>query len=452
MISIVLKDKLMKRRTLLVCILILPLLCQQRICSAQEVLLLEDAVKIALANNYDIRLSSNVALISKNNVSLANAGILPTLGGNLSTNNAIQNSTQIQADGTQTQRTGAKNSNINYGVNLNWTIFNGFQMFARYAQLKELEKQSEANQQEAITMTISNVIRGYYDLVQQQQQIRANDSALSLSRYRLGIAATRYEIGQAARLEVLNARVDLNTDTTNYLNQLALYRNAKIRLNEVMARDVNIDFRVVDTIIIDRALVLDALLTQAQQQNPTLQSVLIGRRVAELNLKQVKGQRYPAIGLNTGYNFTESQSALGFATQNSGRGFNYGITASVNIFNGFLQRRNEQNAAILISNADLEYKKLALNISSQLSSGYQTYTTSLALVKLEESNADIARQNMEITLDKFRYGNITPLEFREAQRNYINAVVRFSNAQLQAKLAEVSLKELAGNISIQEIL
>ena len=415
---------------------------------AQAILTLEEAVRIALENNYDIRLAANEVNFNKNNISLANAGLLPSLNGVLTTNNAIQNSRQIQANGNETVRNGARNSSFNYGVNLNWTIFNGFQMFARYNQLKVIREQSEADLQTAVVNTVSNVVRGYYDLVQQQQQISANDTAIKLSRYRLQIASTRYEIGSAAKLEVLNAQVDLNTDTTTYLKQLALYRNAEISLNEIMARDVTIDFRVVDTIIVDGQLPLAPLLATALRQNPSLQSVLFGKQIAELNLKQVKGQRLPVIGLNSGYNFTDSRSALGFATQSTGRGFNYGVNASVPIFNGFLQRRNEQNAKILVANAELQYEQLELNIRSQLSSSYQTYLTNVALVSLEESNADIARQNLDITLAKFKYGNITPLEFREAQRNYVNAVVRFSDAQLQAKLAEVSLKQLSGNITL----
>lgn len=416
--------------------------------SAQQVLTLEDAVKFALENNYDIRLSANLVKINSNNVSLANAGILPVVGGNFNTNNAIQNSTQVQSNGTETVRNGAKNSNINYGVNLNWTIFNGLQMFSRYEQLKELRKQSEADLQAAVFATVSNVIRAYYDLVQQQQQLTANDTALNLSHYRLRIAKTRYEIGQAAKLDVLNALVDLNTDTTNYLKQTELYKNAKTNLNALIARDINAEFIVADSIQIDQELALDSLLVMAQRLNPGLQSVLIGKRVAELNLKQVKGQRYPAIGFSSGYNFTDSRSALGFATHTSGKGFNYGITATVNIFNGFIQHRNEQNAALQVSSARIQYEQLELNIRTQLTTAYQSYLTSLALVRLEASNTDIARENMDITMDKFKYGNITPLEFREAQRNYIDAVVRFSNARLQAKLAEVALRQLAGNINI----
>ena len=426
---------------------LLPLLASVKT-HAQKVLTLEEAVRIALENNYDIRLAANEVNFNENNISLANAGLLPSLNGVLTTNNALQNSTQVQANGTETVRIGARSSSFNYGVNLNWTIFNGFQMFARYNQLKAIRDQSEADLQTAVVTTVSNVVRGYYDLVQQQQQLSANDTAIKLSRYRLQIASTRYEIGSAAKLEVLNAQVDLNTDTTTYLKQLALYKNAKISLNEIMARDVTVDFRVVDTILVDGQLTLAPLLATALRQNPSLQSVLLGKQIAELNLKQVKGQRLPVIGLNSGYNFTDSRSALGFATQNTGRGFNYGVNASVPIFNGFLQRRNEQNAKILVANAELQYEQLELNIRSQLSSSYQTYLTNVALVSLEESNADIARQNLDITLDKFKYGNITPLEFREAQRNYVNAVVRFSNAQLQAKLAEVSLKQLTGNIDL----
>ncbi len=69
------------------------------------------------------------------------------------------------------------------------------------------------------------------------------------------------------------------------------------------------------------------------------------------------------------------------------------------------------------------------------------------MIALEENNEAIAKQNLDITLDKFRIGTITTFEFRTAQLNYVNAKVRYSNAQFQAKLSEIALKELAGNLS-----
>ncbi|PIQ20278.1 MAG: transporter [Cytophagales bacterium CG18_big_fil_WC_8_21_14_2_50_42_9] len=415
---------------------------------AQEVLTLEDAIKIALERNYDIKISANNLDIDRNNVNRANAGMLPVVGGTLTNNNSIQNSTQTRSTGEVTERAGARGSNLNYGVALNWTIFDGFAMFARYDQLQELQKLGEANLQLTILTRVADVINNYYNLVQQQQQLRAYDTAIAISRLRLQTAQNRFEIGKAARLEVLNAEVDFNTDTTNFLRQEALYANTQTSLNELMARDVNQRFRVADSLNIDDGLTLNQLTNLAMAQNPTLRAALVSRRIAELDLKQVKANRYPAIGVNTGYNFSRSESALGFATLSTGRGLTYGLTASINIFNGFLQRRNERNAGIQIENAQLDYERINQNVKAQLAAAFQTYLTNLQLVRLEDNNQKIAKRNMEITLDKYRLGSLTPVEFRDAQLNYINATVRYSNAQYEAKVAEIALKEIAGALNV----
>ncbi|SKB82655.1 TolC family protein [Daejeonella lutea] len=416
---------------------------------AQERLTLERAVQLALENNYDIRLTRNDIEIAKTNVSRANAGMFPIVTGNFSTNNTSSNTTQTLSSGVTQERNGARNSNLSYGPAFNWQVFDGFGMFARYDRLKELQKLGETNFKLTVQTTLADVVNNYYDLVQQQQQIKALNGAVDISRLRLKNSQNRYLIGRAAKLEVLAASVDLNTDTTNLLRQIDIYRGTKIRLNELMARDINTDFTVSDTIIIQNRLLLADLQTSANEQSPDLQVALINKRIAELNLKQVKAGRYPTVSLNSGYNFNKSTSELGFARSSVGRGFNYGMTASVNIFNGFLQKRNEKNASIEIDNAKLEYEKINQNISAQLTSIYQTFQTNLELVRLEQQNLEVARQNLDITMEKFRLGSVAPLEFREAQRNYIDASARYTNAQYQAKLAEVSLQQLSGTLSLE---
>ncbi|RYD74826.1 MAG: TolC family protein, partial [Sphingobacteriales bacterium] len=198
---------------------------------------------------------------------------------------------------------------------------------------------------------------------------------------------------------------------------------------------------------IDDKLALETLSANAMKQNPTLQLAQINRRIAEFDLKQTKAGRYPRITLNSGYNFTDNRSELGFATQSVGRGPYYGVTASINLFNGLQQWRNEESASLQINNAQLQYEQQKQAINAQLTSAFQTYQTNLALVQLEEANQKIAFQNLDITLEKFRLGSIAPVELRDAQLNYIEATVRFSNAQYQAKLAEVQLKEISGNMN-----
>jgi outer membrane protein TolC len=416
---------------------------------AQNRLSLEEAVQTALENNYDIKLNKNEVEQAKVNVNRANAGMLPVVTGNLSTNNTLLNTKQTLSNGVVQERSGARNSNMVYGPIVNWQVFDGFQMFARYDRLKELENLGEANFKLAIQTTLADVINNYYDLVQQQQQIEALTGALEISRIRLRNSESRYTIGKAAKLEVLAASVDLNTDTTNLLRQIDQYRNTKIRLNELLARDINTEFSVTDTIIIGTNLLLPDLLNSASQLNPSIQSALINKRISEINLREVKANRYPNINMSTGYNFNRSYSELGFARNSTGRGLNYGLTASVNIFNGYLQKRAEKNASLQIENNQLQYERLNQSITSQLSSLFQTYQTNLQLVKLERQNLEVARQNINITLEKFRLGSVAPLEFREAQRNYIDANARYTNAQFEAKLAEVALMQLSGRLNLQ---
>jgi outer membrane protein len=416
---------------------------------AQQVLTLEEAVRIALENNFQIRIAKNDVEIAENNVNRANAGMLPNVTGNFTNNNSIQNGTQTRTTGEVNTTRNGQGSTLNYGVNLNWTVFDGFRMFARYDQLKELEKLGETNLQLSILTNVGDVISRYYELVQQQQQLKAYDTAVAVSRLRVRTAQTRFEIGKSARLEVLNAQVDYNTDTTNLLRQRELYRNTQINLNELMGRSADDNFTVEDQISFNSTLNLAHLREIAAQQSPSLQAALVSKRIAELELKQVKADRYPVIGLTSGYFRNRNRAALGFSTLSTSNGFNYGVTASINIFNGFLQKRNERNASIAIESAQLDYERVRQSVNSQLASAFQSYQTNLSLLKLEESNQRIARQNMDITLEKYRLGSISQMEIRDAQLNYLNSTIRLNNALGLAKQSEINLLEISGNLNIK---
>ncbi len=411
---------------------------------AQELLTVEEAVKIALENNYQIRIASNMLEIDKTGVNIGNAGMLPVVGATLNSNNSIQNSSQTRADGNLVELDNAKNNSLNYGVGLDWTIFDGFRMFARYDQLKELEKLGEAQLKQAVLTRVSDVMIGYYDLVQQHQQLVALDSTIVISEQRLKLANNRFTIGKTSKLEVLNAQVDLNTDLTLMLRQKEMIANSKIRLNEILARDTKIDFNVIEEISLDEPLSLPQLESLAEKQNPVLQAAIINKNIARLDLKQIKAERYPSIIVSTGYVFNESESSLGFTTSAESQGWNYGLSARLKIFEGFTQNQNEKIARIRVDNSSLLIEEQRQTLKSQLGTAYKSYLTNISLIELEKSNEAIAKDNLDITIEKFKIGTIPTIEFRTAQLNYIRAIVRYSDAKFQAKLSEISLKEFAG--------
>jgi outer membrane protein len=415
---------------------------------AQEKLSLQEAITVAMQNNYDIKISKNNIDIAKNNANIGNAGMLPSLAATYSNGGSIQNTRQTPATGPDRVITGARSTNNDLGADLNWTIFDGFTMFANYDRLKELQKQGELNSRLTILTTVADVITAYYDVVRQQKLVIAADSAIDISVFRTQIANTKLQLGRGSKLDLLTAQVDYNTDTSNYLQQKNNLQVAKVKLNQVMARNVNLTFSVDPDINIDQALVYSQLAELTQKQNPNVQNAFINQRVASLNLKSIKGARYPSVSLNSGYSRTNSTSPTGFNQKFAANGFTYGVTASLNIFNGFLQRQQERNAKIDIENSTLNLDKIKLDVNSQLLTAYQNYSTYLDLVKLEQRNVDIAKENLDITLAKYRLGSIAPLELREAQRNAIDAQNRFIEMQYQSKLAEITLKEISGNINL----
>ena len=413
---------------------------------SQEVLTIETAVEIALENNYDIHLSKNELEVAKESKTYGSAGLLPSVTANLTQSNSTQNSTQIQNTGVERSLDNAKNNSLNYGVSLGWTIFDGMGMFARYDKLEELEKQGHLQVKRQVLTTVGDVITLYYTIVEQNNLLAALDSSIQISKERLRTAENRFSIGKAAKLEVLNVQVNLNEDISMRLRQAETVKNLKTNLNSILVRDLDIDFEVDKNVNIDETLVFSELYEKANQFNPDLQLIMLNRKIAELDLKVTKASRYPTVRLNSGYNFSQSESSLGFVASSSARGLNYGVTASMNIFDGFNQRRNEKIAKLQIDNATIKVEQQQHLVQTNLKTAFQTYLTNLELLKLEGENEGIARQNLEITLAKFNIGSISAVEFRDAQENFIDAISRYNAAQLQAKLSEVQLKELIGEI------
>lgn len=416
---------------------------------AQEILTVREAVEIALENNYNIKTARNELRIDSLGTSPGQAGMLPRVTASLSDNNSIQNLSQTRSNGTFLEEDNVRNSSFGYGVDLQWTVFDGLRMFANHQQLKETQKLGEAELKQAILSSVGEVLITYYDLVQQRQQLEALDSTLIISRQRVELAKNRFTIGKASKLEVLNAQVDLNTDQTLMQRQQELYKNTKIQLNEQLGRDLKLDFKVIPEIFVDENLKLGELEERVVEENPQLLAQRINKRISELELKQIKAARYPSVFVSSGYNINSSESALGFATSSESKGFNYGFGASLNLFDGFKQNSNEKMGKLALENAEIAIAQQEQALYSLLNSTYQTYLTNISLMELETDNEAIAKENLDITVEKYMIGIIPTIEFRTAQLNYINASVRKSNAKFQAKLSEIILKQLAGNLDIQ---
>jgi len=414
--------------------------------SAQDTLTLDRAIKIGLENNYTIRTAKNESEIASNNNSPGNAGMLPSVDANGSGSKSQTSSKQQYITGETIDRNGAKSTSYNAGVQLNWTIFDGFDMFITKKKLSELESLGEASARQAVENSVAQIVDAYYNIVRQQQTLQVLQEAKTISQDRMNIAETRQNLGSGSGLEYMQAKADYNADQSAFLKQQAVVNNAQVELNQLLARDVNTEFTVLDTIPLLPSLQLQALQQKAADMNSVLRQAQLQKQVAELNIKSLQAQRFPRIGLNAGYNYSHSESESGFLLSNQSRGYNYGLSLQFNLFNGFNHDRQVQNARISAKNSEIQISELQSQIDASLKQAYENYQNGLQLVQLEQENKSVARKTMDIASEKYRLGSITPLELKEAQRTYIQAESRLVEARYQAKSAETELLRLSGQM------
>lgn len=414
--------------------------------SAQDLLTLDRAIKIGLKNNYTIRTAKNESEIAANNNSPGNAGMLPSIDANGSGSKSQTSSKQEYITGETIDRTGAKSTSYNAGVALNWTIFDGLDMFITKKKLSELKSLGEASARQAVENSVAQIVDAYYNIVRQQQTLQVLQEAKTISQDRMNIAQTKQKLGSGSGLEYMQAKADYNADQSALLKQQAVVSNARVELNRLLARDVNTAFTVSDTIPLISSLQLDALQQKATDMNSALRQVRLQKQVAQLNIKSLQAQRFPQIGVNLGYNYSHSESQSGFLLSNQSRGLNYGLSVQFNLFNGFNQNRQIQNARISAKNSEIQLSQLKTQLDALLKQAYENYQNSLQLVELEQENKSVARNTVNIATEKYRLGSITPLELKEAQRTYIQAESRLVDARYQTKSAETELLRLSGQM------
>jgi outer membrane protein len=416
------------------------------IVSAQEVLAPQDAVAIGLKNNYSINIAKNSKEIAENNASLGNAGVLPTLDATGSTSKSVSNTSQKYSNGASIDVNGVDSKNYAAGINLNWTIFDGLKMFASLDQLKELKKVGESNYKLTVEQNINDILSTYYDIVRQKQVLESTQRSVAISEERLKITQSQKDVGSASKFDVLRAQVDLNGDKSSLMNQELTLQQAKTKLNQLLGRDVKTEFDVIDTIDVKTDLSYDDLFSVTLQNNNQIVLARQNKNVAESQLKLERGDLLPVISLNLGYNYSRSESGAGFFISSNTTGITYGISASLNLFNGLNTKRRIENAEVSIESSELAFKQIQDQIKANFENTFLKYKNSLQLVKLESENYNAAEENADIALEKLKVGSITPVDFRQVQLDLMNAKSRLLSAEYDAKTSETDLLQISGQL------
>ncbi len=411
----------------------------------EKTLTLDEAIRISLENNYGIQIQRNRAEIASNNRTLGNAGFLPTLTANGSRSGSVEDSRfELAGADEVSENLGARSTFTNAGINLSWTLFDGMQMFIGYDRLGELEQLGEEEFRLNLELLVEQVITAYSDVNRVRDQLEVIESSIEITRERIEIAETKLDLGTGSEYELLQARTDLNADRAALLREENRLEAARIRLNELLARDPLMVFETSSELALNRQLTYDELYNRMVEENASLQMARIESRIAELELREIRGSRLPELELTSGYSYSRTDGGGGFLLFNETQGFNVGITARINLFDGFNNRLRVQNAEINRKNSELFVEDELNRLEATFARAFRDYENTLELVDLEQENLGVAEETLDIALERFRLGAISNLEFREAQRALLNAENRLIEAIFEAKLAETELLRLSG--------
>lgn len=416
--------------------------------NAQKAYDLKQCLEIALEKNYDLRIVRNEQLISDNNATIGNAGYLPSLDLNAGYSGTLNDVEQKYTDNTTNKNNGIFNQTANLGLNLNWTVFNGFAMQTNYKRLKEFQQMGELNTKLAVENLISDLTSEYYNYVHQKNRLANLKYAVSLSKERLRIVEAHYQIGSKSRLDLQQARVDFNADSSRLMTQNEVVYTSGLLLNKLMAiEDVSQPILIADSLIDPNPFLNDQLLWELALENNS-QLLLSDKNttISELDLKILRGNDYPYLRFNGGYGYSTNLYGSADMKRQNTLGLNYGLTLGFNIFDGFNRSREKKNAKILIQNKELLREQLELSIKTDLANMWMAYKNNLDLINLEKENKEAAKENFDIAMERYRLGDLAGIELREAQNSLLEAEERLLQAQFNTKLCEISLLQISGQI------
>jgi outer membrane protein TolC len=417
---------------------------------AQETITPERAIALALENNYGIKVANNNLAVAENNQDLLNSGYLPTVSGNAG---GTYNEDNIEvtfaefAGGGSDTFNGAISRNLNAGVTLNYLLFDGLGRRNTYKQLQEQYNLSELEARQVVESVIVQLLAIYYDVSRRSENVISLEQTLSISKERLTRAQYQFEYGQNTKLDVLNAEVDINNDSIAIINARQNLINAKRDLNVVTGNSIPEQFEIDTTLTFLQGLNKEELYNRTLSNNVSLLQAEQNIRISEFSLKASKAGYLPAVGLSGSYGWNQNNNnQAAFVAVSTVTGISGSLNLSWNIFDGGNTITRVKNSRLQLENQKLLKDELQLNIQRDFNNAWTDYQNKLNIFYIQEDNIRTAKNNFQRTEEQFRLGQVTSIVFRQAQQNLLLAELSRNQAKYDAKLAEVLVLQLSGEL------
>lgn len=411
---------------------------------AQEVLTMENALQIGLANRFDIMVAKNNQTRLELLDNYGQAGFLPSISAQAGQNYTVNNTRQEFFSGDIREGNGVNSNALSAAIALDWTLFDGMNMFIQKDRLeKEAERGLEAYKWQ-VEQAMYDIKMAYLNVQESMEKILIIEEALSISAERKSLTKNKFDIGSVSAQALLQVQVDVNADSLELQNAIIALRNAKIQLNAALHRAPETVYEVEPVSLSIEKREYEDVVTGALNNNNQIRIARLNEKLADLQVKAVKSQFLPTLNLGSSYSYNRSEAEIGIFKFNRNAGLTYGLTARWNIFDGSRVSKLSQLARIEVENTKLSREQIELQLRTTLFLTLEQMNQYEKLISLAEDNVRVARENVTIALDKLNIGSLTPLELRTAQQDLVLASYQRLLYSYQRKRLEWELVFAAG--------
>ncbi|NND05576.1 MAG: TolC family protein [Saprospiraceae bacterium] len=418
--------------------------CMQGIFAQQQVIsTLDQVIQTTIANNFGIQIAEKNKLVASNNASRAFVGYNPTVNAAAGGNFSLGGSTQKFGNGNENVVTNAPTYGGNANVTANYMLYDETRALS-LDQLRENLNLMDLQLRQTIETNVLQAAALYYQIAKLEANASVLKETIEVSNKRLERVTFQYDYGQGLALDVLNAQVDVQRDSINYFNALQLLENAERDLNVIMGIDIETSL-VVDTSVTYASMVLPSLETAAQDQNINLLVLEKNQDITNYDLELIEAEKKPTVAATGAYNFNFSDNPPGaFITFSNNRGLNLGVTATMPLYDGGLRKIRTQNTQINLQTLQIQREQVAQQVHRDLVNAWTDYENALFILRSEGISLSTSEKNFDRTVEQFNLGQVSSVEFRQAQLNLLNATTSYINAKYDAKIIELELKQIAG--------
>lgn len=419
----------------------------------KQELSLQKAVEIALVNNYDIKVAKNDRQKAKNNNTAGNAGLLPSISLNGGVDYSNSNTEMLYANTTDvTSVDGAEAFSYNASARLDYVLFDGFGNVYTYRKLRHADARQETLFRQQSESTVILVIKAYYDVCRSQENLNLAKESMRISRERYNRVIDQKYFGKANQLDILNAEVDLNNDSTLVLNTEQAYLRTIRDLNVVLAVPIQDTYAVNDSITFRNDLIFEQIISDVLTNNTKIIAQRQLEEISNLDLKITKAKRYPKVTAYGQYAYSRQDNDAGQLSYNQSYGPSAGVSLFFNVFNGRQQIIHERNSQLDLESQIERSAQLASSIERDASNAYTDYIYKRKIVDLHQSNLKQAELNFDKTVEMFKIGRVSSIEFRTAQQNLLSVAANYNDAKFNAKVAEFYLLQLTGKLLLSDTI